>query len=48
MPHTDNLHPLEDDEASDRLLGYGIVGAFTGLMILCALAVWAFNQYAGA
>lgn len=48
MPHTENLHPLEDDEASDRLLGYGIVGAFTGLMILCALAVWAFNQYAGA
>ncbi|WP_159106395.1 hypothetical protein [Achromobacter marplatensis] len=48
MPHTDNLHPLEDGEASDRLLGYGIVGAFTGLMILCALAVWAINQFSGA
>lgn len=48
MRHTDNLHPLEDDEASDRLLGYGIVGAFAGLMILCELAVWAINQYAGA
>ena len=34
-----------DDEASDRLLGYGIVGAVTGLLILCAISSMAINHF---
>jgi len=43
---TDKHMPTDlDDESSDRLLGYGIVGAISGLLILCAIASMAFNQF---
>ncbi|WP_353630672.1 hypothetical protein AADG64_22460 [Achromobacter xylosoxidans] len=45
MRNEDKWHPEEDDDASDRLMGYGIVGAFTGLLILCAIASMAFTQF---
>lgn len=44
MRNEDKWHPDEDDESADRLLGYGIVGAFFGLLILCAIASMAINQ----
>ncbi len=45
MRNEDKRHPNEDDdEAADRLLGYGIVGAVFGLLILCAIASMAINQ----
>ncbi|CUJ54414.1 Uncharacterised protein [Achromobacter sp. 2789STDY5608628] len=39
-----NIHTDLDDESSDRLLEYGIAGAISGLLILCAIASMAFNQ----
>lgn len=44
MRNDDKWHPDEDDEAADRLLGYGIVGAFFGLLILFVIASMAINQ----
>ncbi|WP_313064708.1 hypothetical protein [Achromobacter animicus] len=44
MRNEDKWHPDEDDEAADRLLGYGIVGAFFGLLILFVIASMAINQ----
>ncbi len=44
MRNEDKWHPDEDDESADRLLGYGIVGAFFGLLILFVIASMAINQ----
>ncbi len=44
MRNEDKWHPDEDDEAADRLLGYGIVGAFFGLLVLFVIASMAINQ----
>lgn len=46
MRHTDKTFPNEeDDEVADRLLGYGIVGAIFGLLILCVIVSMAINHF---
>lgn len=53
MWNLDKWHPNEDepieldldDEPSDRIMAYGIVGAISGLLILCAIASMAINQF---
>lgn len=51
MRNSDEWNPDEDspvdldDEPSDLLLGYGIVGAISGLLIICAIASMAVNQF---
>ncbi len=41
MRNEDKWHPNEDadfdrdDDASERAMGWGLIGAFTGLMFLC-------------
>jgi len=35
----------EDDDASDRLMGYLVVGAFAGLLFLCAIVSMAITRF---
>lgn len=50
MRNEDKWHPNEDapvdldDEPSERLIAWGVIGAFSGLLILCAIVSMAVNQ----
>ncbi|MFM9932892.1 hypothetical protein [Achromobacter xylosoxidans] len=50
MRNEDKWHPNEDapidldDEPSERLIAWGVIGALSGLLILCAVASMAVNQ----
>ena len=46
MSHTDKTFPSEEECATRRVLGYGIVGALMGLTMIVALAAWLIRQYA--
>lgn len=50
MRNEDKWHPNEDapidpdDDQSERLIARGVIGAFSGLLILCAIVSMAGNQ----
>lgn len=46
MRNVDKWFPNEEECATRRVLGYGIVGALMGSTMIVALATWLIRQYA--